>query len=264
MIRVLLCAYNEEAVIGSTLRRVFEVLERSGQPARVLLVDDGSVDDTVGAARQVADARRGGVALEIVQHAENRGLGAALATGFAVCLREALDDDVIVTLDADDTHPPRLIPRLLADLERGNELVIASRYRPGATVSGVPNSRVALSFGIRFLLQLLFPIPGVRDYTCCFRAYRPAPLRRAQHVFGKELTDARGFEAVMDLLLRLRAVGIRAAEVPIELEYTSRVGRSKMNVLTTVKKTLRLVGRRFYESRTSDRADRIRERLSAH
>ncbi len=261
MIRVLLCAYNEAPVIGPLLRDLFAVLRQMGGPAAVLLVDDGSTDATVAVAREEA-ARHPDALFEVERHRRNRGLGAALCTGFAHILGGSDDDDVIVTLDADGTHPPRLLPQLVAKIEDGKELVIASRYQPGARVSGVPPFRTGLSHGARVLLRRLLPVPGVHDYTCCFRAYRAATLRRAQRAFGRELTDARGFEAVMDLLLRLRAVGVDASEVPIELEYAGRVGHSKMDVLPTIAKTLRLVGRRLYESRTVDSPDRVRERLA--
>ncbi|MCA9511273.1 MAG: glycosyltransferase family 2 protein [Myxococcota bacterium] len=260
---VLLCAFNEEAVIRPTLLAVHRALGGGPEPLRVVLVDDGSSDATVAEARRAVEETGGALDLEIVSHARNRGLGAALVTGFDACLAMAADGDAIVTLDADNTHPPRLIPTLLARLDEGYELVIASRYQPGASVRGVPRSRLLISDGARFLLRAVFPIRGVRDYTCCFRAYRPAALRRALSAFGDELTSARGFEAVMDILLRLRATGVRACEVPIELEYETRVGSSKMKVLATIRKTLALIARRRLEAFTVDRPSAVRARLAA-
>jgi len=260
---VLLCAFNEEAVIRPTLAAVHAALGHGATPLRVVLVDDGSSDATVALAPRAVDETGGALDLRIVSHAVNRGLGAALVTGFDACLAFAQDGDAIITLDADNTHPPRLIPTLLARLDEGFDLVIASRYQPGASVRGVPRSRLWISEGARFLMRALFPIPGVRDYTCCFRAYRPAALRRALSAFGDELTSARGFEAVMDILLRLRATGVRESEVPIELEYETRVGSSKMKVLATIRKTLALLARRRFEACTVDRPRAVRARLSA-
>ena len=139
----------------------------------------------------------------MLRHPENRGLGAGLRTGIYWCLDHATDEDVIVTLDADNTHPPALIPTLVSELDEGYDLAIASRYRAGAEVHGVPGYRRALSDVRRVVFQGLYPIPGVRDYTCCFRAYRAPMLKRARLAYGDELCTARGFEAVMDLLLRL-------------------------------------------------------------
>jgi hypothetical protein len=97
------------------------------------------------------------------------------------------------------------------------------------------------------VFQTLFPIPGVRDYTCCFRAYRVPLLRRARLAYGERLVEARGFEAVMDLLLKLRPLGLRAVEVPFVLDYGARAGQSKMKVLRTVRTTLALLARRWIQ-----------------
>src|SRR5205085_10466098 len=127
-------------------------------------------------------------------------------------------------------HPPRLIPALVACVRGDADLAIASRYRAGSDVRGVPGYRRALSDVGRYAFQALFPIPGVRDYTCCFRAYRVPILERARLAYGDELCTARGFEAVMDLLLKLRPLGVQAVEIPFVLDYGGRVGQRKMKV----------------------------------
>jgi dolichol-phosphate mannosyltransferase len=248
LLYVIFPAYNEEGAIGAALGSLWRAMKGRGIPYMAVVVDDGSTDGTVAEAKNTAAASGGELALQVISHGDNRGLGAGLRTGFYWCLDKANDTDVIVTLDADDTQPPSLIPTMLAKLEEGYDLVIASRYRPGAVVHGVPTYRRALSDGGRLLFQAMFYFPGVRDYTCCFRAYRAAVLRRARAVYGDDLLTARGFEAVMDLLLRLRQLGIRAAEVPLELAYEKRAGRSKMRVVRTAWRTLSLLARRRLES----------------
>ena len=94
----------------------------------------------------------------------------------------------------------------------------------------------------RFVFRLAFPIPGVRDYTCCFRAYAIGPLAPGQLVYGDELCTPRGFEAMVDLLLRLRQVGMRAAEVPLRPRLRHRASaQSKMRVWRTIRSTLGLL-----------------------
>src|SRR5262249_20331808 len=143
-------------------------------PCRAVLVDDGSTDRTVAEAERAVEGT--GLPLTVLRHERNRGLGAGLKTGIYWCLDQARDDDVIVTLDADNTHPPALIPTLVEKLKEGYDLAIASRYRRGAEVRGVPGHRRALSDAGRWIFQVVYPIPGVRDYTCCFRAYRVPAL----------------------------------------------------------------------------------------
>jgi dolichol-phosphate mannosyltransferase len=263
MIFVVLPAWNEEQVIGATLRALADTARARPDTYHAVLVDDGSTDRTVAEAERAVAESGGALPLTVLRHEANRGLGAGLRTGIYWCLDRAGDDDSIVTLDADNTHPPALIPALVGKLDEGYDLAIASRYRGGAEVHGVPGYRRALSDLGRLVFQALYPIPGVRDYTCCFRAYRAPLLRRARTVYGEALCTARGFEAVMDLLLRLGPLGMRVAEIGFVLDYGGRVGQSKMKVLRTIRSTLLLVARRRIERLTRYTPGRIRARLAA-
>ncbi len=247
MIRVMLCAYNEEKDVHRLLLRIAGTLKSHGQPWSVLLVDDGSKDATVAEARRAEHELAGALRLEVVSHAQNAGLGAAIRTGFAWLRDHAGEDDVVVTFDADNTHPPEQIPQLLAALDGGYELAIASRYQPGATIAGVPAYRAALSDVAGAILRTVLPIAGVREYTCCYRAYRMSLLRRAFAAYGDGFIAEGGFAAVSDILLRLRPLGVRATEIPIQLDYASRVGASKMRAIPTALRTLRFALRRRLE-----------------
>ena len=263
MIFVIFPAYNEERVIGPTLLALAAAYRGRESEVHAVLVDDGSRDRTVEEARRAIAEAGDRIRLTVLRHEVNRGLGAGLRTGIYWCLDQAGDDDVIVTLDADNTHPPALIPTLVGRLDDGHDLVIASRYRAGAEVHGVPGYRRALSDVGRLVFQALYPIPGVRDYTCCFRAYRVPLLRRARLVYGEELCTARGFEAVMDLLLRLGPVGVRAHELGFVLDYGERVGQSKMKVLKTIRSTLALLARRRIERLLRYSPRQVEARLAA-
>ena len=263
MIFVIFPAWNEEKVIGSTLRALAGAFPAPSAACHAVLMDDGSTDRTVAEAERAVAESGGTLPLTVLRHQVNQGLGAGLRTGIYWCLDRAGDDDVIVTLDADNTHPPALIPALVAKLGEGYDLAIASRYRGGAEVRGVPGYRRALSDAGRLVFQALYRIPGVRDYTCCFRAYRVPLLRRARVVYGDALCTARGFEAVMDLLLRLGPLGMRVAEIGFVLDYGGRVGQSKMKVLRTIGSTLALIARRRFERLTRYTPGRVRARLAA-
>jgi dolichol-phosphate mannosyltransferase len=246
VIFVIFPAYNEEKVIRPTLLALATAFgDRSDY--RAVLVDDGSRDRTIAEAEAAVAESGGRLPLTVLRHEVNRGLGAGLRTGIYWCLDQAQDDDVIVTLDADNTHPPAMIPGMVQALGDRYDLVVASRYRAGAEVHGVPGYRRALSDVGRLVFQSLYPIPGVRDYTCCFRAYRVPILRRARAVYGDQLCTALGFEAVMDLLLRLGPLGVRVHEVGFVLDYGERVGQSKMKVLKTIRSTIALLSRRRIE-----------------
>jgi len=257
VIWVIFPAWNEENVIRPTLTALWQAFRGRGDAYTAILVDDGSTDRTVEQARGAVSDSGGELKLEVLSHEVNRGLGAGLRTGIYWVLDRAAEDDILVTLDADNTHPPALIPELVRRVRDGADLSIASRYRSGAEVHGVPGYRRALSDVASMLFQSLYPIPGVRDYTCCFRAYRVPLLRRARVVYGDQLCTARGFEAVMDLLLRLGPLGMKVSELGFVLDYGGRVGQSKMKVLRTIRSTLGLLLRRRWERMTRYTPGRI-------
>jgi dolichol-phosphate mannosyltransferase len=263
MIWVVLPAYNEQVVIRRMLLATVAALRGGPEPAHIVLVDDGSTDRTVAEVERAMAEGGGGIPFTLLRHESNRGLGAALRTGLYATLDRAQDDDVIVTFDADNTHPPAMIPVLVQRVRQGFDVAIASRYRPGAQVHGVPGYRRALSDIGRLVFRALYPIPGVRDYTCCFRAYRVPILKRARAVYGDALCTARGFEAVMDLLLRLGPLGVRVAEVGFVLDYGERVGQSKMKVLRTIRSTVGLLMRRRFERMTRYTPSRIEARIGS-
>jgi len=232
--------YNEEARIERLLERIDEALGDAGIPYQVILVDDGSRDAT-GAIVARAAAR---LPIRLLRHDVNLGLGATIRDGLVAAAQGAGDRDILVTMDADDTHAPGSILRMVRMISEGHDVVIASRYRAGSRAVGVPLRRRALSRGASWLLRLVFPIPGVRDYTCGYRAYRAAVVREALARYGAEFLDQDGFQCMVDILLKLRRMSLIFGEVPFILRYDHREGASKMNVARTVRDTLLLMARR--------------------
>jgi dolichol-phosphate mannosyltransferase len=242
---VLLPAYGEAENLPPLLTDLRETFRRwpsreagAPPPWRVVVVDDGSTDGSADAARSVE-----GVPLTVIVHPENRGLGAAMRTGIEHVLAHAGDDDVLVTMDADHTHPPELVPAMLEKVEAGADVVIASRYQPGAEIHGLVRWRRWLSNVASAVFRVLFPC--ARDYTCGYRAYRVGLLRWGRARYGRHFLNQRGFSVMVDLLLKLRRRARRIEEVPLVLRYDRKRGASKMKVARTTITTLRLVGRRF-------------------
>ncbi|MDX2166488.1 MAG: glycosyltransferase [Deltaproteobacteria bacterium] len=236
---VVLPAYNEAANLPPLLAQLGAALDGLGRPARVVVVDDGSSDGS-GA---VAVAHAGALQLEVLRHPTNQGLGSALRDGLAQAIASAADDDIALVMDADDSHPPALIAALVAAIDAGADVAVASRFRRGARLVGIPPLRRLLAQGAALLLAALAPVPGVRDVTGGFRAYRVGALRRAAATRGGSLVDVDGFACMVDLLLALHASGARCVEIPIELRYDRKRGPSKLPVWPTVRDTLRVAWR---------------------
>jgi dolichol-phosphate mannosyltransferase len=237
---IALPAFNEEAAIAALLEHILAMTEAAPHPATVLVVDDGSTDGTAQEVRKFAGR---GVIL-LVQHGKNRGLHEAVRTGMLAALDRAGPNDVLVTLDADNTHHPELIPRMVAAVEQGADVVIASRFAPGGKMIGAPFIRHVYSYGAAAILRLRFPMRGVRDYTCGYRVYRMSILRRAFDKWGREFVNVPGFSCMLDILIRLRSLEARVAEVPLVLRYDLKQSPSKLRVLRTIRNTIGLVAAR--------------------
>jgi len=231
---LVLPAYNEERSLPALLERSIPVgtdLEKHGGAFRVLVVDDGSKDGTIAAAK----AFEGRLGLEVVPHGVNRGLGAALRTGLMAALERGAAGDLVATMDADNTHDPALLVRLWTTLDDAPaDLVIASRYAPGGEEVGLTPLRRVLSRGASTLLSIVTPVRGARDYTCGYRLYRWDLLRRAADAWGDRLVEESGFTCMAEVLLKLGRGGARVAEAPLILRYDLKEGASKMKVMRTI------------------------------
>lgn len=240
---VVLPAYNEEKGIGPLLTSIDEALDEAGIGHEIIVVDDGSSDRT-GAI--LADRQRTMPSLFVAAHDGNKGLGVTIRDGLRVATQRSGARDVIVTMDADETHLPGLIPRMVQMVREGHDVVIASRYQRGSRVVGLSPFRKALSLGASMLIRRMFPIPGVRDYTCGFRAYRAAVLKAAFQDYGDRFVDQDGFQCMVEILLKLTKRRLVFGEAPMILRYDLKQGDSKMKVLKTSRATLRLLVRRRF------------------
>lgn len=238
-IHIVLPAYNEEPRLAGLFLRIAEAMTEGNLPYRVILVDDGSSDGTGAVARVWA----GSIPLVVKTHEQNMGLGPTVRDGLAEAAGAAEDGDVVVTMDADDTHAPGLIVRMAQMISEGHDVVIASRYQPGARVVGLTSLRRLLSFGGSLLFRLLLPTPGVRDFTCGYRAYRAEVLKWAFATYGDRFVDQDGFQCMVDVLLKLRRGPWVFGEAPLVLRYDRKQGKSKMRVGRTVSDTLVVLAR---------------------
>jgi len=241
MIIIVLPAFNEADAIKHLLGSLIHILGEHFPISHTVIVDDGSTDNTAETIKSYQ-----GMPIELIEHGHNKGLGEAVKTGLLSALRIAKDDDIIITMDADNTHNPGLITRMAMCIEEGNDVVIASRYVPGSRVLGLSAYRQVCSFGASLLLRILFPIPGVRDYTCGYRAYHAGKLKQAFQLWGDSFISMSGFSCVVDVLLKLRELNSIMTEVPMILRYDLKPGKSKMDVRKTIKEILCLVLRRKF------------------
>jgi dolichol-phosphate mannosyltransferase len=210
---VVVPTYNERDTLPVVLRRLRDAVP----DADVLVVDDGSPDGT-GA---VADAWAAqDPAVSVLHRDAKQGLGAAYRAGFGWGLERGYE--VLVEMDADGSHPPEQLPRLLAPLQWA-DLVIGSRYVPGGAVVNWPAQRLWLSRGGNTYTRLALAL-AVRDATAGYRAFRRDALVRIE----VDTIASQGYCFQVDTTRRASRLGLRVVEVPIT--FTERaVGESKMS-----------------------------------
>jgi dolichol-phosphate mannosyltransferase len=212
-VAIVIPTYNERENLESITARV-----RSSVPeADLLIVDDSSPDGTGEIADKLAAGDR---QIHVLHRPGKAGLGAAYIAGFGWGLEQGYG--TLVEMDADGSHQPQDLPRLLAALA-GADLVIGSRWVAGGTVRNWPKSREALSRGANTYTRLMLRVP-VRDATAGFRAYRAQTLR----TIGLDSVQSQGYCFQIDLTLRAVNAGLTVTEVPITFVDRTR-GASKMS-----------------------------------
>ena len=210
---VVIPTYNEAATLPVILDRL-----RAAQPGvDVLVVDDGSPDGTgrLADARALLDP-----AVHVLHRDAKQGLGAAYVAGFTWGLAHGYE--VLVEMDADGSHAPEQLDRLLAPLAWA-DVTIGSRYVAGGSVVNWPRHRLLLSRGGNVYTRRAVRLP-VSDATAGYRAYRAAALRGLDY----EATESAGYCFQIDMTRLAVRAGLTVVEVPVT--FTERtVGQSKMS-----------------------------------
>ena len=210
---VIIPTYNE----SESLPGVVERLRRSVPDAHVLVADDNSPDDTGDLADDLAAQDDH---IHVLHRAGKEGLGKAYLAGFAWGLERGYD--VLVEMDADGSHRPEELPRLLAQISHA-DVVLGSRWVPGGSVVNWPASRRVLSQGGSLYTRVALGIP-TRDATGGYRAYRASALRD----LDLGTVESNGYCFQIDLLWRALQRGMVVSEVPITF-VEREAGTSKMS-----------------------------------
>lgn len=210
---VVIPTYNERENIGPILERLLKALP----DVNALVVDDGSPDGTGAIADELAKADE---RIQVMHRTEKAGLGAAYVAGFRWGL--AREYATIVEMDADGSHAPEDLPRVLEALDDA-DLSIGSRYVPGGSTVNWPMRRKLLSWVANFYAKIALGTK-INDITAGFRAYRRTVLEK----LPLDEIASRGYCFQIDLAFRTKLAGFEVVEVPIT--FTEReIGQSKMS-----------------------------------
>jgi dolichol-phosphate mannosyltransferase len=212
VVTVVVPTYNE----GTNIEHLVAAVRLGGY--RVLVVDDGSPD---GTADLVAGIAAHDPDVGLLRRSDKRGLGPAYAAGFDRAIADGAD--IVVEMDADFSHNPNDLPRLIHAIEEGADLAIGSRYVPGGATPDWPVHRRVLSRGGNLCARTMLGT-SVRDSTAGFRAFRVRALERLGYADAR----ASGYAFQVEMAWRADRAGLAITEVPVVFRDRTH-GTSKMS-----------------------------------
>lgn len=231
---ILLPAFNEKNNIIKILKKIDKI--KKNISLKVVLIDDCSADGTFKIIKK--NKYRD---LIYIKHKKNLGLSQTLETGFKKIIKIAKQQDTITTLDCDNTHPIEIIPTMINEILKKNEIIIASRFRKQSKVNGVNYFRILLSLLAKYLFVFFYPHRGLNDYTCNFRCYKLEIIK--QILKKKYFFKNEEFNIAAKILLFIinKKKNVKIKEIPFTLSYQKKIGNSKMKIIKTIILTLRLI-----------------------
>ncbi len=184
---VIVPTFNEEENIAAMIGAIDAVFRESGIRGEILVVDDDSNDHTIGIVREIAGKADN---VRLIVRSEDHGLSQSVVEGFG-----AARSDILLVIDADFSHPPKLIPRFYEAIRGGADIAVGSRYTKGGAIEEWPVARRVMSLGATAFGRILFP--EVSDPVSGFFAVR------REVVSGAPL-EPRGYKILMEVLGRGR------------------------------------------------------------
>lgn len=216
---IVLPTYNEKDNISIIIGRLLEVFRKIKHDMHILVVDDRSPDGTADIVRKLQKKSKN---IHLLL-GDKRGLGIAYQRGFKHAM-EKLDAEVVFEMDADLSHPPKLVPKFMKHIEKGYDFVIGSRYIPGGATPDWKLHRKLISWGGNFFARIIAGLFIVHDCTSGFRAIRTELLKKIDF---RELRSA-GYSFQMSLLYEAIIHNAKFKEVPLVF-YDRKYGETKIS-----------------------------------
>ena len=226
MIIILLPAYNEEKSFPPLMEKLEKSLGETGKDFKFLICNDGSTDRTAEILIEYSKK----LPIEVIEHCINRGLGESSRDLFERAVEIGKEGDFIIRMDCDDTHEPKYIPSIIAKLQQGYDVVVASRFEKGGGQMGVNGYRALISRGANLFMKIFFPISGLKEYSCGYRGYRYSKIKEAINFYGNNFIQLKGlgFTCTLEKLVKLKLIGAKFGEIPFLHRYDQKQSDSKM------------------------------------
>src|SRR6266545_691146 len=197
---------------------------------QLVMVADGSTDDTVRLANELGE----GLDLTVLSSATNKGPGSAFAMGFEYLASRITDSDWLVTLEGDNTSRRELLRHMFHRVREGYDVVLASPYMYGGGITNTSALRIFISHIANAFVKEFLGVHGIMTVSSFFRLYRGSVIQQLHQYYGAGIIERRGFECMIELLLKMMYLGVTISEVPMVLDTNLRAGKSKMKIMRTI------------------------------
>lgn len=237
MIKVLFCALNEEQSLKKFLLDLTYELQiiknKSNYDFEIIACLDGTTDNSL----ELIEASAKLCNIRTLDLQNKTGLGNAYKRLFLDVIQNSHPDDIIITLDADNTHNPNQIHAMVEYLQEHTlDVLVASRFCNNSVMNDFPLYRKFISKTTALLLKNIFRTKKINhqyleDFTSGYRAYKASKIIELHQIKGEKFISEPEFTYTCEFLIRLSRIGAKIDETPISYDYGKKVGKSKLSII---------------------------------
>jgi dolichol-phosphate mannosyltransferase len=232
LIKIIFCALNEAQNLNKLVTDLVHEIQNLQHNVEIIACLDGTVDESV----KIINSFQKLYPIKILPLKDKKGLGLAYKRLFLEVLKNSSDDDLVISLDADNTHNPGQIPRIVQYFKKKSlDLLVVSRFCNNSIVADFPMHRRLISKAVSILLQNLFAVKKIsgqklQDFTSGYRVYKVKKLRELFLLQKNNFITEPEFTYTCELLIKLSHLNSNIDEVPISYDYGKKLGASKMHL----------------------------------
>lgn len=245
MIKIIISALNEAANLNKLLSNINCELKKFTTDFEIILCLDGTNDDSLA----VIEDLQKDIPIKTLPLTNQKGLGYAYKRLFLHIIETAQDDDIVISLDADNTHSAAQIQEMMTYFQKNNlDFLVASRFCQDSVIKGFPLYRQAISKITSLALQIIFAVKKIsgdnlKDYSSGYRIYSAKALKNLSVKYGDDFVREKDFIYTCEILINLARVKARIDEIALDYNYGEKVGKSKLNILRNANGLLKLIFR---------------------
>lgn len=244
-----MCALNEAQNLKKLLPNINCEMQKIS-PVKidfeVILCLDGTTDESYNLISDLQKTFR----IRALTPSNTLGLGCAYKRLFEDVIKNSKDDDIIISLDADNTHDPKQLAEIIEHFKKNNlDFLVASRFCKNSVMSDFPFYRKIISKTTSLVMQTIFSLKKIsgkklQDYSSGYRAYSAKALKELYKKHGNDFVTEKDFIYTCEILINLARNGCRLDEIALNYDYGQKIGKSKLNIAKNAKGLILLIAKK--------------------